>query len=190
MKRITAQLVAALLLFDVSPVLAASNTDENPYISEAAKEAARNGVDRLPDSVPVPGEVKKSNFPLVGLWESVAATKPDGAALDMSSGRAEFEFKPDGTLITTIGAVVDGKEKILRTRFKYTFVPPDLMSYSVEGSDGSVKEQYKFERIGDYFIEHQVDYGTKSVFHRIEKTAFAGKVTDSQAPWHDTQSKP
>jgi hypothetical protein len=115
-------------------------------------------------------------FPLVGLWRIVSATDAEGRSPE-APVEGEFEFRLDGVLVITAKDPAKGINKPIRLRFRYTFKPPDVVTYTF---DGSIHERQRFKLTGDTLSFEHLDYANKTTFRRIKKTEFREEPTDTQ----------
>lgn len=115
-------------------------------------------------------------FPLLGLWR-VVSVEANGKDVSPAEGGMELDFQPGGHLIITGQDPARGITKPLRMRWRYTFVHPNVVTYTL---DGSTYERQRFTLSGTQLILEHLDYNNKAKLRRIPKTEFTETPTDTQ----------
>lgn len=113
-------------------------------------------------------------FPLLGLWRVSTATTADGRST-AGNEQMEMEFSPDGVLFVTAASPNSGITSPVRLRFRYTFQPPDVVTYTLTGTH---VERQRFTITGDTVAFEHLDYKTTSKLRRIKKTEFTEPPKD------------
>ncbi len=110
-----------------------------------------------------------SAFPLLGLWKVIGATAAGEVQKAGEGEQMEFLFLPEGVLTVTAISPVKNITKPVRMQFRYTFFPPDVVTYTL---DGTITERQRFILAGDILSFDNLDYKITSTLRRIKTTEF------------------
>jgi len=108
---------------------------------------------------------------LLGLWHSVSATTPEGRDITPQGGGLELQFGRDGTLVQTIVAPARGEEPI-RYSGRFTFTPPDKITYAYSRAGEENTQHQRFHVDGDLATFENLDSGVITKMRRIQKSEF------------------
>jgi len=119
---------------------------------------------------------------LVGLWHSVSATTRDGRDLTPPRGGLELEFGRDGTLAQTMASPAHTGEQPIRYRGRYTFEPPDKITYTYTRAGEENTQRQRFHINGDVVTFENLDSGVVTKMRRIKKSEFEKPRETPQLP--------
>jgi hypothetical protein len=89
----------------------------------------------------------------------------------------EFEFRPANSLVVTAVSPSMGILTPIRMYGRYTFQPPDVLTYSLTSAP---IERQRFSLVGDILTFRNLDFKITSTLQRIQKTGFKEKPKDIQ----------
>ena len=118
---------------------------------------------------------------LIGLWHSVSATTPDGRDITPRGGGLELQFGRDGTLVQTIVSPAPA-DKPIRYSGRYTFEPPDKITYSYTRAGEENTQHQRFHVGGDLATFENLDSGVVTKMRRIQKSEFKTPRDISELP--------
>ena len=124
----------------------------------------------------IPATADDLKFPLLGLWRLTSGVYTNGESV-ATNEQMEFEFRPANRLVVTAVSPSMGILTPIRMYGRYTFQPPDVLTYSLTSAP---IERQRFSLVGDILTFRNLDFKITSTLQRIQKTGFKEKPKDIQ----------